>query len=42
MATVITVFFVITMSLIIFAAIGWNVRSIMHYKKRSSESKGRR
>ena len=33
MATVITVFFAITMSLIIFAAIGWNVRSIIHYKK---------
>lgn len=33
MTTVITVFFAITMSLIIFAAIGWNVRSIIHYKK---------
>ena len=33
MATVITLFFAITMSLIIFVAIGWNVRSIIHYKK---------
>lgn len=33
MTTGITVFFAITMSLIIFVAIGWNVRSIMHYKK---------
>ena len=33
MATVITVFFAITMSLIIFVAIGWNVRSIIQYKK---------
>ena len=33
MATVITVFFAISMSLIIFAAIGWNARSIIHYKK---------
>ena len=29
----ITVFFAITMSLIIFIAIGWNVRSIIRYKK---------
>ena len=29
----ITVFFVVTMSLIIFIAIGWNVRSIILYKK---------
>ena len=33
MATVITLFFAITVSLIIFVAIGWNVRSIIHYKK---------
>ena len=33
MATVITVFFAIAMSLIIIVAIGWNVRSIIHYKK---------
>lgn len=33
MTTGIAVFFTITMSLIIFVAIGWNVRSIMHYKK---------
>lgn len=33
MTTGITVFFAITMSLIIFVAIGWNVRSIIHYKK---------
>ena len=33
MTTGITVFFAITMSLLIFAAIGWNVRSIMQYKK---------
>ena len=33
MATIITVFLAISMSLIIFAAIGWNVRSIIHYKK---------
>ena len=33
MTTGITVFFVITMSLLIFMAIGWNVRSIIHYKK---------
>ena len=33
MTTGITVFFAITMTLIIFAAIGWNVRSIIHYKK---------
>ena len=29
----ITVFFTITMSLIIFIAIGWNIRSIIRYKK---------
>ena len=29
----ITVFFVVTMTLIIFIAIGWNVRSIILYKK---------
>lgn len=33
MTTGITVFFVITMSLLIFMAIEWNVRSIIHYKK---------
>ena len=33
MTTGITVFFGITMSLIIFVAIGWNVRNIIHYKK---------
>ena len=33
MTTGITVFFTITMSLIIFVAIGWNVRSIIYYKK---------
>ena len=33
MTTGITVFFAITMSLLIFVAIGWNIRSIMHYKK---------
>ena len=33
MTTVITVFFAIIMSLLIFVAIGWNVRSIMQYKK---------
>ena len=33
MTTVITIFFAITMSLLIFVAIGWNVRSIIHYKK---------
>ena len=33
MTTGITLFFAIIMSLIIFMAIGWNVRSIMHYKK---------
>ena len=33
MTTGITVFFAITMSLIIFVAIGWNVRNIIHYKK---------
>lgn len=33
MATIITVFLAISMSLIIFVAIGWNVRSIIHYKK---------
>ena len=33
MTTGTTVFFVITMSLLIFVAIGWNVRSIIHYKK---------
>ena len=33
MITGIAVFFAITMSLIIFVAIGWNIRSIMHYKK---------
>ena len=33
MVTIITVFFVISMSLIIFVAIGWNVRSIIRYKK---------
>ena len=33
MTTYITVFFAITMSLLIFVAIGWNVRSIIHYKK---------
>ena len=33
MTTGITVFFVITMSLLIFMAIGWNVRSIIYYKK---------
>ena len=39
MATVITVFFAITMSLIIFAAIGWNVRSIIRYKKAVADLK---
>lgn len=29
----ITVFFVVTTSLIIFAAIGWDIRSIIRYKK---------
>ena len=29
----ITVFFAVTMSLIIFIAIGWNIRSIIRYKK---------
>lgn len=29
----ITVFFVVAMSLIIFVAIGWNIRSIIRYKK---------
>ena len=33
MTTGITVFFAITMSLLIFVSIGWNVRSIMHYRK---------
>lgn len=33
MTTGIAVFFAITMSLLIFIAIGWNVRSIIHYKK---------
>ena len=33
MTTGITVFFAITMSLLIFVAIGWNIRSIMRYKK---------
>ena len=33
MATIITVFLAISMSLIIFVAIGWNVRSIIRYKK---------
>ena len=29
----ITVFFAVTMSLIIFIAIGWNIRSIIRYRK---------
>ena len=33
MTTGITVFFAITISLLIFVSIGWNLRSIMQYKK---------
>ena len=33
MTTVITIFFAITMSLIILVAIGWNIRSVIHYKR---------
>ena len=35
----ITVFFTVTMSLIIFVAIGWNIRSIIRYKKAVSNLK---
>ena len=31
--TNVIVFFIITVSLLIFVAIGWNLRDIMHYKK---------